>query len=44
MSNKLASKTIIATTESNLKIHLRYTKTGATVLVCNEYDGRVRLE
>lgn len=44
LSNKLASKTIIATTESNPQIHLRYTKTGATVLVCNEYDGRVRLD
>ncbi len=38
-----AKMTVIATTESNPKVHLRYTRQGATILVCKEYDGRVSM-
>lgn len=41
LSEKLSSGTIIATTESNPRIHLRYLQQGATIVVCDEYDGRV---
>lgn len=41
LSEKLSSGTIIATTECNPRIHLRYLQQGATIVVCDEYDGRV---
>ena len=41
LSEKLSSRTIIATTESNPKVHLRYLQRGVTIVVCDEYDGRV---
>lgn len=44
LNGELSSKTVIATTETNPRVHLRYLRQGATVLVCNEYDGRVSME
>ena len=44
LNGELSSRTIIATTESNPRVHLRYLKQGATILVCAEYDGRVSME
>lgn len=44
LGGRLARKTIIATTESNPKVHLRYTQQGATILVCDEFDGRVSMQ
>ncbi|HPX61415.1 MAG TPA: bifunctional diaminohydroxyphosphoribosylaminopyrimidine deaminase/5-amino-6-(5-phosphoribosylamino)uracil reductase RibD [Deltaproteobacteria bacterium] len=44
LSGPLAVKTIIATTESNPRVHLRYTQQGATVLVCKEDNGRVSMQ
>lgn len=41
LTGPLAKKTIIATCETNPKVHLRYQKQGATVVVCDEFDGRV---
>ena len=41
LNGQLSSKTIIATTESNPRVHLRYLQQGATILVCDEFDGRV---
>jgi diaminohydroxyphosphoribosylaminopyrimidine deaminase/5-amino-6-(5-phosphoribosylamino)uracil reductase len=38
-----AKMTVIATTASNPKVHLRYTRQGATILVCEEFDGRVSM-
>lgn len=38
-----AYDTIIATTESNPKVHLRYTTQGATIVVCEELDGHVSM-
>jgi diaminohydroxyphosphoribosylaminopyrimidine deaminase/5-amino-6-(5-phosphoribosylamino)uracil reductase len=38
------SKTIIATTESNPRVHLRYLKQGVTIVVCEESDGRVSMK
>ncbi len=43
LGGRLARKTIIATAESNPRIHLRYTSQGATVLVCREEAGRVSI-
>jgi len=43
LSGRLAKKTIIATTEENPRVHLRYTHNGAKILLCNEKDGRVDL-
>ncbi|QEM67905.1 bifunctional diaminohydroxyphosphoribosylaminopyrimidine deaminase/5-amino-6-(5-phosphoribosylamino)uracil reductase RibD [Geobacter sp. FeAm09] len=43
LSESMAHDTIIATTESNPRVHLRYTRQGATVVVCDEYDGRVSM-
>jgi diaminohydroxyphosphoribosylaminopyrimidine deaminase/5-amino-6-(5-phosphoribosylamino)uracil reductase len=40
---KSSKMTIIATTESNPKVHLRYTQQGATILVCEHLDGRVSM-
>lgn len=44
LNGELSSRTVIATTEINPRVHLRYLKQGATILVCNEYDGRVSME
>lgn len=44
LNGELSSNTVIATTEINPRVHLRYLRQGATVLVCNEYDGRVFME
>lgn len=43
LSESMAHDTIIATTESNPRVHLRYTQQGATIIVCDEYDGRVSM-
>jgi len=44
LTGPLAKKTIIATCETNPKVHRRYELQGATVLVCEEFDGRVSLQ
>ncbi|HXE98473.1 MAG TPA: bifunctional diaminohydroxyphosphoribosylaminopyrimidine deaminase/5-amino-6-(5-phosphoribosylamino)uracil reductase RibD [Dongiaceae bacterium] len=44
LNNQLSAKTIIATTESNPRVHLRYLKQGATVMVCDGLDGRVSMK
>jgi diaminohydroxyphosphoribosylaminopyrimidine deaminase/5-amino-6-(5-phosphoribosylamino)uracil reductase len=44
LSGKLAARTIIATTESNPRIHLPYLRQGATILVCQQNGGRVSME
>lgn len=44
LSERLASGTIIATTETNPKVHLRYTQQGVTILVCEEDSGRVCMD
>ncbi len=38
-----AQKTIIATIEDNTEVHRRYTRQGASIIVCEEYDGRVSM-
>lgn len=38
-----AQKTFIATTESNTEVHQRYTRRGASIIVCKEHDGRVSM-
>ena len=38
-----AKTTIIATTDNHPKVHLRYTRQGASILVCEELDGRVSM-
>ena len=43
LSGKLPSRTIIATTESDPRVHLRYLDLGATILVCNSDEGRVSM-
>lgn len=43
VSGQLASGTVIATIESNPKVHAHYLKNGATVLVCNAENGKVDL-
>jgi diaminohydroxyphosphoribosylaminopyrimidine deaminase/5-amino-6-(5-phosphoribosylamino)uracil reductase len=43
LGSRLAKDTIIATTETNPRIHLRYTQQGTTVIVCDEFDGRVSM-
>jgi diaminohydroxyphosphoribosylaminopyrimidine deaminase/5-amino-6-(5-phosphoribosylamino)uracil reductase len=43
LNGRLARKTIIATTETNHRVHKRYLDTGATVLVCRSHGGRVDL-
>jgi diaminohydroxyphosphoribosylaminopyrimidine deaminase/5-amino-6-(5-phosphoribosylamino)uracil reductase len=40
---KNSAKTIIATCESNPRVHLRYLNQGVTILVCEEFDGRVSI-
>lgn len=43
LSGPLAKKTIIATCETNPKVHRRYELQGAMVMVCEEFDGRVAM-
>lgn len=43
LTGPLARKTIIATCEANPKVHRRYELQGATVMVCDEFDGRVSM-
>ena len=43
LSEHMAQNTIIATTESNPRVHMRYSQQGAVVIVCDEYDGRVSM-
>lgn len=43
LSGPMARKTVIATTETNPHIHRRYLKSGASLLVCRQTDGRVDL-
>jgi diaminohydroxyphosphoribosylaminopyrimidine deaminase/5-amino-6-(5-phosphoribosylamino)uracil reductase len=43
LSGKMARGTMIATTETNPKVHARYLKNGASLLVCSSEDGRVNL-
>lgn len=43
LENGAANNTIIATTESDPKAHLRYTDQGATIIVCEKLDGRVSM-
>jgi diaminohydroxyphosphoribosylaminopyrimidine deaminase/5-amino-6-(5-phosphoribosylamino)uracil reductase len=44
LSGPMAKMTIIATTETNPRIHRRYQQSGATVLVCRKRDDRVDLK
>jgi diaminohydroxyphosphoribosylaminopyrimidine deaminase/5-amino-6-(5-phosphoribosylamino)uracil reductase len=44
LNDQHSSKTIIATTESNPRVHLRYLKQGVTVMVCDEHEGRVSMK
>ncbi len=44
LNGELSSRTVIATTESNPRVHLRYLKQGVTIIVCEEFDGRVSME
>lgn len=43
LSDQMARGTVIATTETNPKVHARYLKSGARILVCNSEDGKVDL-
>jgi len=43
LSDTMAKKTIIATTETNPRVHRRYQQSGATVLVCRKLNGKVDL-
>lgn len=43
LSGALAQGTLIATTETNPRVHLRYLHTGASVLVCRSLNGMVDL-
>ena len=44
LNAELSSGTIIATTESDPRVHLRYTRRGASILVCDDYYGRVSMK
>ncbi len=43
LSSQMASGTVIATTETNPKVHARYLKSGARILVCSADEGKVDL-
>jgi diaminohydroxyphosphoribosylaminopyrimidine deaminase/5-amino-6-(5-phosphoribosylamino)uracil reductase len=43
LSGQSSAKTIIATCETNPRVHLRYLKQGVTILVCDSDDGRVSI-
>ena len=44
LSGRMARKTIIATAETNPRVHLRYLQQGATILVCKTEKGRVCMQ
>lgn len=44
LNGELSAKTIIATTESNPRVHARYLTQGVTIVVCEEDDGRVSMK
>ncbi|MDD2733537.1 MAG: bifunctional diaminohydroxyphosphoribosylaminopyrimidine deaminase/5-amino-6-(5-phosphoribosylamino)uracil reductase RibD [Desulfuromonadaceae bacterium] len=44
LNGELSAKTIIATAESNTDVHRPYLEQGATIVVCDEYDGRVSMK
>lgn len=43
LSGRMAKKTIIATTETNPRVHRRYLQSGATVLACRQTNAKVDL-
>lgn len=43
LSTRMAHGTLIATTETNPKVHARYLKSGARILVCGSVGGKVDL-
>jgi diaminohydroxyphosphoribosylaminopyrimidine deaminase / 5-amino-6-(5-phosphoribosylamino)uracil reductase len=43
LTGKMAGGTMIATTETNPKVHARILKSGASILVCSAENGRVDL-
>jgi diaminohydroxyphosphoribosylaminopyrimidine deaminase/5-amino-6-(5-phosphoribosylamino)uracil reductase len=43
LSGSMAGGTMIATTETNSRVHARYLKSGARILVCSSENGRVDL-
>lgn len=43
LSDGKAAGTVIATAETNPRVHLRYQKQGATILVCEQENGRVSM-
>jgi len=43
LSCGMAQGTVIATTETNPRVHLRYLHTGATLMVCKALNGKVDL-
>jgi diaminohydroxyphosphoribosylaminopyrimidine deaminase/5-amino-6-(5-phosphoribosylamino)uracil reductase len=43
LHGEMAQGTVIATTESNPKVHARYLKNGARILVCDSKNGKVNL-
>ncbi len=44
LSSDNSTRTIIATCETNPRVHKRYELQGATIIVCEEYDGRVMMK
>jgi diaminohydroxyphosphoribosylaminopyrimidine deaminase/5-amino-6-(5-phosphoribosylamino)uracil reductase len=44
LNGTLSAKTIIATTEIDTAIHRPYLEQGATIVVCDEFDGRVSMQ
>lgn len=43
LEGRMAMKTVIATTETDPDRHLRYQRQGATIIVCEEENGRVSM-
>jgi diaminohydroxyphosphoribosylaminopyrimidine deaminase / 5-amino-6-(5-phosphoribosylamino)uracil reductase len=43
LSSQMATGTMIATIETNAKVHARYLKSGVRLLVCSSKDGKVDL-
>jgi diaminohydroxyphosphoribosylaminopyrimidine deaminase/5-amino-6-(5-phosphoribosylamino)uracil reductase len=44
LSGQLPAETIIATCETNPRVHLRYLRKGAKIIVCESDDGRVSMQ
>ena len=44
LSGEMAHGTMIATIETNPKVHARYLKSGARLVVCSSMDGKVNLQ